>query len=134
MELVFNLVWLAMAAGALLAYAGVSPKAGRQFELGMGALLCVLTLLLPAISITDDLHFDAFAVEDSNATKRLMHASLEGSPISHIAWFGISLLAFSFAALRRPRWRGTESAVVSLPDSPRYRSISSRPPPFFLAW
>ena len=104
MELLLNLLWFVIAAFALAAHMhGRGDR--RQFRLGLGALLCVLTLLLPAISITDDLHLDTLAVEDSSSSKRLVNAAVHASPASQIIWFWTSFLALLFAGLRGTNWR-----------------------------
>ena len=104
MELLLNLLWFAVAVCAVVAHLRHSATDRRQFRLGLGALLCVLTLLLPAISITDDLHCDTLAVEDSNSSKRLVNAAVHGSPVSQIVWIWTSLLALLFRGLRGTRW------------------------------
>jgi hypothetical protein len=116
MELLLNLLWFAIAACALVAHLR-SRANRRQFRLGLGALLCVLTLLLPAISITDDLHFDAIAVEDSSSTKRLVNAAAHASPISQIVWLWASLLSMLFAGLRRSLWRDRQEFSRSVVES-----------------
>lgn len=65
MELTFNLIWLLLTIGATSFWLargahtrpGRHPKRVRMF-IGATALLCAVTLLLPVISITDDLHAD----------------------------------------------------------------------------
>jgi hypothetical protein len=133
MELLLNFLWFAIAAGALLAYLRVPRVDRRQFRLGLGALLCVLTLLLPAISISDDLHFEACAVEDSNSTKRLVSAAVHADLVAPVVGFGIPFIAWLFAALTRTTWRSAESSFQPCPDSRFHRSIPARAPPFLLA-
>jgi hypothetical protein len=133
MELLLNLVWLAIAVGAVVAYLRAPWKDRRQFRLGLGALLCILTLLLPAISITDDLHFEACAVEDSSPTKRLVNAAASATPASNLVWFIFSFLALFWAALRSKTWLRTER-TCDLPLHSQFRqSILGRAPPFVLA-
>ena len=129
MELLLNLLWLGIAAGALVLYLRARAADRQQFLLGLGALLCVLTLLLPAISITDDLHFDALAVEDSGTTKRLVIAASQVSPISPVLCFGISLLAMLFAALRRSAWRAAQNSFGPGPDPQFSHPLFGRAPP-----
>ena len=105
MELLLNLLWCAIAACTVVAHLRHPWTDRRQFRLGLGALLCVLTLLLPAISITDDLHFDTLAVEDSNSSKRLVNAAVHASPVSQIVWLWTWFLALLFRGLRRTTWR-----------------------------
>lgn len=133
MELLLNLLWFGIAGGALVLYLRGRASDHRHFLLGLAALLCVLTLLLPAISITDDLHFDALAVEDSSTLKRLANAVTHAGPMSQVVWFGISLLAMLFAARRRSTWRLVGPSFVRRPESQFMHSFSGRAPPAVLA-
>jgi hypothetical protein len=103
MELLLNLLWVAIAVSAVVARLRHPMRDRRQFRLGLGALLCVLTLLLPAISITDDLHFDTLAVEDSSSSKRLVNGAAHASPVSQTVWLWASFLTL-FRGLRRTTW------------------------------
>lgn len=133
MELLLNLLWSAIAIGSLLAYFRFGPRDRRQFHLGLGALLCILTLLLPAISATDDLHSQAFAVEDSTPTKRLVKAAALASPVSQIVGFGFALLTLFLAFLRRKTWRVIESTRVFRSEPHFSNSLLGRAPPLVLA-
>src|SRR5215831_9974224 len=116
MELLLNLLWFALAAFGLAAH--LRRRADRrQFRLSLGALLCVLTLLLPAISITDDLHCDTLAVEDSSSSKRLVNAAVHASPASQIIWLWTSLLALLFAGLRGTTWQVHQETFKPRRDS-----------------
>ena len=132
MELLLNLLWLAIAAFALAVHLRGRRKS-RQFRLGLGALLCVLTLLLPAISITDDLHFDTLAVEDSSSSKRLVNAAVHASPASQIIWLWTSFLALLFAGLRGTTWRVQQETFKLRPASLFSSLILGRAPPIVVA-
>jgi hypothetical protein len=128
-ELFFNSLWLALAAAAVLGLfrkhrAGSDRKA---LLLGLCALLCASALLFPAISITDDLHFDAFVVEDSSS-KRLVNAIAHTAPLVALAWFG--LLALSFLEVSRERsWRDVQVLFFSYKNPFLIRPPSVRAPP-----
>jgi hypothetical protein len=132
MELLLNLLWLVIAAGAVATYLREKPAACSRFRLGLGALMCICALLLPAISITDDLHFDAFAVEDSSSIKKLTRAEAHAGPVSHIACFGISLPALWFALLLRSTWSPSVGFFEAFPDSLFPRPALGRAPPRWL--
>jgi len=83
MELLLNLIWIALASGAFLVLLR------RQYESGCGrlscrrsllAMGCVVLLLFPVVSASDDLHPSQALLED--ATKRVQHAvlGLQSSP------------------------------------------------------
>lgn len=129
MELLLNLLWFAIVAGGVITYLRAKPTAHNRFQLGLGALLCVSALLLPAISITDDLHFDAFAVEDSSPIKKLAQAEAHASPVSYTAWFGISLLALLLAARRRSTWNACVPCCEVFPNLLFARPVLGRAPP-----
>jgi hypothetical protein len=107
-ELFLNILWFALAAGA---FSGLlrthRERDARRLLLALGALFCAAALLFPAISVTDDLHHDAFVVEDSSATKRLANAVAHTAPLAAIEWFGICALAF-LAMSRAGKWRLAE--------------------------
>ena len=75
MELLLNVAWALVAGLAIVGFLGSAPTRMKQFLLALGALCCALLLLFPAISMSDDLHLEAFVTEDSNAGKRLANAA-----------------------------------------------------------
>src|SRR5579883_2392284 len=60
METVLNLIWLAVTIAALwlwhFRWAVSKRESGRSLRLEAVAMVCVLALLFPVISLTDDLH------------------------------------------------------------------------------
>lgn len=73
MELVLNLVWLVLASGLLLhwgAHALSLPEKHRAAAAAI-ALVCVISLLFPVISITDDLNSGAAVFEARTLIKKL---------------------------------------------------------------
>ena len=59
-ELLLNAVWLAVAAGAL----AIVPRRSSRATF---AVACILVLLFPIISVSDDLAFDGSSVEQALA-------------------------------------------------------------------
>src|SRR3954469_23394787 len=59
-ELVLNAVWLAVVAGAFT----VIPRRSSQVTLGVA---CILVLLFPIISVSDDLALDGNSLEEALA-------------------------------------------------------------------
>ncbi len=102
MELLLNLVWVLIAATALCWHLRSAPKDHKQFLLALGALCCALLLLFPTISVSDDLHFEAFLSEDSSPTKRLASAVVHVAPIYQIAIFFV--FSALLAGLCRTSW------------------------------
>ena len=103
MELLLNIVWFAIASVALGEFARRACPDRKQFLLALGALGCVLLLLFPIVSISDDLHYQTFVAEDSVAAKRMVSNTAHLHPVSPLLWFGVSLLVI-FVGLRRSSW------------------------------
>ena len=71
MEVLLNTTWLLVAIGAFLfwcpdSYGSTFGQRGHGTLLGILALACALVLLFPIISLTDDLHIEQAAIEDSS--------------------------------------------------------------------
>ena len=72
MELVLNLIWCAIAIAAAMRFVHWSrgrSAAGTRFLVGI-ATVCVLALLFPIISATDDIHIDPAMAEETSAVRR----------------------------------------------------------------
>jgi hypothetical protein len=75
MELLLNLLWLAMVAPAIWFWRRRPSHAGIPWFGSWRPILllgCVLVLLFPVISATDDLHAMRPEMEESSASKRLL--------------------------------------------------------------
>jgi len=71
MEVLLNTVWLLVAIGAFLIWRpevrrGSPMERGHGKSLALLALACALVVLFPVISLTDDLHAEQAAMEDSS--------------------------------------------------------------------
>jgi len=77
MEGTLNLLWLVIAAAALVVWRAQWSRSWRRFApLGAVALGCVLVMLFPEISITDDLNAEQAVMEESSrATLKGRHAA-----------------------------------------------------------
>jgi len=72
MEALLNLVWLLIAVVATARFAiAADTSCPVRRRLAGTALFCVITLLFPIISVTDDLHEDAALVEETSAARRV---------------------------------------------------------------
>lgn len=73
MEIVLNAFWfvLALASFGLWWRCGLHSEPGRgaRFD-GWVALCCILFILFPAISMTDDLHADLLVMEEASFSRR----------------------------------------------------------------
>jgi hypothetical protein len=83
MELLLNIVWWAMSVGITCALPvlrrGRAPRGGRYAV----ARICVIALLFPVISITDDLACDRAEVDASTSIRRTSSSSMSPAFPSH---------------------------------------------------
>lgn len=79
MELLLNLLWLLLALPAFFVWrrqSGFWRVAGKQCHSRSFVLLgCLLTLLFPVVSASDDLHPQSAEIEESGAFKRTVKQS-----------------------------------------------------------
>jgi 4-amino-4-deoxy-L-arabinose transferase-like glycosyltransferase len=76
MELLLNLIWIALAIGSFVVFMRRQRQLSHDGSLYWGPLLalaCVLLLLFPVISASDDLHPTQALMEE--ATKRVQHVA-----------------------------------------------------------
>ena len=123
MELTLNLVWLAICLllMAVLGPAIRSPLAGRSRAVAAVALVCILFLLFPVISMSDDLHNNP--------------AMLEGSKLKKLALANHTVAALlTWAAVQAPPkavvWSAAGVEKISIPSQSAFTtSLCRRPPP-----
>jgi len=130
-ELLLNLVWLAISTAALLAWVSwrktSSSELAPKMMCGTMVVVCVLVLLFPVISISDDLSQSLSLAEGTRIQDILKAPELRG--IYHLAAILPSLLW-------RPRCESctvtrsfTAEAPVVLHEIFWYPAIEKRPPP-----
>lgn len=135
MELLLNLIWMALAMGALCAFVSRRRSSNLTGQVpcvkALLALACGLVLLFPIISASDDLHPVQAVMED--ASKRTQHAvgpaslARNGSPVASLpALFAVQLL---FALVVFRHWRPRTLAVNVL-DHDRIPADGRAPPSF----
>src|SRR5271166_4395151 len=99
MELALNLLWLALALPALWMWRHESVQAPncRSFAQVRPVVLfgCVLMLLFPVVSATDDLHAMRQEMEESGPSKRLVKQAVGDKSLSKLVTAG-TLPAFIF--------------------------------------
>jgi hypothetical protein len=136
MELLLNLLWLTLALPAIWLWRHEPSQARHSCAPGRLRvsllLICVLTLLFPVVSATDDLHPMRVEMEEGNPLKRIVKQSNSNSSTSWLSNPG-SFFARSnslsqicpsgeISSLVSPRlFVFPELVVLSRPDS--------RPPP-----
>jgi hypothetical protein len=128
MELTLNLGWLAVALWMAFAWLRVAPRAGRERRAQFVALAVVILILLPAISMTDDLIAAQNPAEVDCCSVRRDHDGTHAHP-NLPAPAALPLMAMagfteSFSQLRAP----SEAAAPRV-QAPSLGPIQNRPPP-----
>jgi hypothetical protein len=136
MELLLNLLWLTLALPALWMWRHESVHAHncRRFARVRPFLLfgCVLMLLFPVVSATDDLHALRQEMEESSPSKRMVKQATGDKSLARLGKAG------GLPALISPGWFGFSDEVcgqvrvmpVLLPQSAHFYERASRAPPF----
>jgi len=139
MELLLNLAWLLLALPAYYVWRGSrSATAGRKFNSWQGllALGCMLVILFPVVSASDDLRAMRTEMEESPASKRTIR---QASPdkLSILKWQSPPALAGSTGFLlvnnNNEDWRPLLHASLSAPSAPVIERAGRAPPDSFPA-
>src|ERR1700745_3154053 len=136
MEAVLNIVWLLIATVTFVATIWLSPRDRRHLPPQLVALLFVLVLLLPIISISDDLQAETFVVEQPAAKDFITKRTMSGAAYSSrtIPKLGIAIVPAPLSAmLRWTSWRSSEETFDSSLDSPALRLTLGPAPPRLVA-
>lgn len=133
MELLLNLIWIVLAGGAFLAFSRRPYQSHGDripYWRSLLALACILFLLFPIVSASDDLHPTQAMVED--ATKRVQHLvsplqlslSRSAMPVLPVVLFLWLMLALSLCKRQQP-------AELTVRELDGWRTPSAgRAPPF----
>ena len=136
MELILNLLWLTLALPAIWMWRheSVCAQDGRRFDRILPFVLfgCVLMLLFPVVSATDDLHAMRQEMEESSPSKRVVKQAGADKSIARFSNAGALLaLIFPVSCGRNDEVCGQVLiAPVRLPEQSRLGNPSSRAPPF----
>jgi hypothetical protein len=110
MEVFLNSIWLLVAIGAFLLWQteeeeGTCERRDHSSRYRFLALACALVLLFPVISLTDDLHAEQFAMEDSSRSVMKARNMVHGCPraggfsvmaaVTHAPYSAAALYLFS---------------------------------------
>ncbi|HTR27504.1 MAG TPA: hypothetical protein VMI10_26275 [Terriglobales bacterium] len=101
-EILLNLCWLALVlpAFALWRQRALSDRSARRSVLFLCALGCVLVLLFPVISASDDLHASSFAMEESRRSLRHAHTASNADCVDHCPQIAVLVSNASPLAVR----------------------------------
>jgi hypothetical protein len=138
MESILNILWVVIALGALSVWRVYWSRDRRDERRNLfhewTAIACALVLLFFAVSLTDDLHFNAALFDECSGSRR--HAAVWSNPAADM--HGAKMHAASAVApelVRLDRLHGTALAEApeQLSSAASYRiSFLGRPPPNFL--
>lgn len=134
MELLLNLAWLLLALPAWWLWRGHRP--GHKFS-SMQCLLalgCLLVVLFPVISATDDLCAMRAEIEESPAGKRNIHHANSDRP-SGWKWQSPPALAASgiFLVVNDEGWQSLPNLPASVSAAPAIVRAGRAPPNSFAA-
>jgi len=136
MELLLNLAWLLLALPACWLWRRRDPACKLSSFQCLLALACVLVILFPVISATDDLVAMRTEMEESPASKRSLHqASGDKASIWNVRWQGPAALT-SPADLFVANYDGRQPLSmpsVFPPDAPPVERSGRAPPRFLCA-
>jgi hypothetical protein len=136
MELLLNLVWLTLVLPAfwMWRHESVYAKNCRDFNRIRPLVLfgCVLMLLFPVVSATDDLHAMRQEMEESSSSKRVVKQAVADKSMARLS------IAGGLPALISPvslgpgdeAWGLVLPVSVFLPQQAHFNERASRAPPF----
>jgi hypothetical protein len=134
MELLLNLLWLTLALPALWLWRreSVFAQGHRRFDRIRPCLIlsCILMLLFPVVSATDDLHAMRQEMEESSQSKRVVKAVVDKSPTG-ISTAGALPALISSASFCPSHQACGQVLVVSvlLPQQAHFDECAARAPP-----
>ena len=136
MELLLNLTWLLLALPAYLLWRGCrSTRAGRRFTAVqcLLALGCLLVILFPVVSATDDLRAMRAELEESPVSKRSIgQSSGERSSASKSqAQPALAVNMYSPVFLEQG-WQVVAAVLITTPASPAFIRSGRAPPQILL--
>lgn len=135
MELLLNLLWLTLALPAvwMWRHQSVSEKNCGCFERVRPVVLfgCVLMLLFPVVSATDDLHAMRQEIEESSPSKRVVKQAVVDKSLTRLMTAGLlPALIFPSSIGLDDKDNGQVLIVpVRLAEQTRFGKSSSRAPP-----
>jgi hypothetical protein len=134
MELLLNLAWLLLALPACLLWRRsltTRAKGGASSLQCLLALSCMLVLLFPIVSATDDLHALRAVMEESSPGKRgVRQAAIEKASAGHTRWHNPPAAGVTAAGLGvLAEGRCDAACLIScMPVSPSIRRAGRAPP------
>jgi hypothetical protein len=135
MELLLNLAWLALALPAFWLWRGSRTASRRRTFTALQCLLalgCMLVVLFPVVSATDDLRAIRSEMEESPASKRTIRQTTSDKT-SAWKWQTppAQTVAANFSIISDQSGLPLPGPVFSLPAAPSIQWAARAPPPSF---
>jgi hypothetical protein len=127
MELLLNLAWVVLAAGMVCLWLRYAPRNGADRRMQMVSLAVLIFVLLPAISMTDDLLAAQNPAEVDSSLRRDHKCFSPHSIFPSVATLPLSV--FDHAPLRAASLLVPHKRPEPVVYSPALSSIQNRPPP-----
>ncbi|HEV2401729.1 MAG TPA: hypothetical protein VGS27_32645 [Candidatus Sulfotelmatobacter sp.] len=136
MELLLNLAWLLLALPAFLLWRDSRSAHTRRKFTAFQCLLalgCMLVMLFPVVSATDDLRAMRAEMEESPTSKRsIAHSSSEKAFASNSqVQSAVAISSYSFGLVEHG-WHFAVTIPLSTPASPAVARASRAPPQILL--
>ena len=132
MEFLLNVVWVTLALLGLASFVGRRQRCGWTarvpYPKALLAIGCMLVLLFPVVSASDDLHPTQALLEDASKRIHQLAAPLEQAPENSAAGLLAVLLAILISSLLILEWRRLEESPVRAIARAR-TPLSGRAPP-----
>lgn len=127
MEIFLNLAWAALAVCMLCLWLRFAPRTGSDRRIQFVALAMIILILLPVISMTDDLQAARNPAEIDTCLRRDHDWSSPHSIVPAVALLPLLVFASLDFRVRRVPLPGRQP--IAAPVNPFLSPIESRPPP-----
>lgn len=127
MEFVLNFAWLLLTAAMVTLWLRSAPREGANRRMQFVSLLMLIVILLPAVSMTDDLRAAQNPAEVDSSLRRDHDYANPHSIFPAVA--APPLPVFRGPSLRLLPFLAVSSLVDPSVDSPALSAIQNRPPP-----
>lgn len=127
MEIFLNLAWAALAIAMVCAWLRVEDGNDRRRQ--FIAILVLIAILLPAISISDDLMAVQKATETDTCVRRFQLLTSGAHPLAAPALKILVTCAFQGIAIARLGYSTLPNVTPPHFDLPALNEIQNRPPP-----
>lgn len=127
MEILLNFAWVALALSIIGLWLRIGDRTGADRRRQLVAIVVLLAILFPVISVSDDLMAVQNATEQDGSQRRDHLASLGAHTILPFAAIvSVLVLDAGFGSVRFPSTRNLPLLSV---DHPELTGIENRPPP-----